>query len=149
MRPLNEEAHANKLDDFPVHQTPELWHRRQRPQCLRPDLVQRHAADGSYYFGVGMAIYRTGASSTARSAVQPGGRHIASTAHAAPIERTEMQVGPFRLESSSPCADPADPGGQRQRPVLRPDLLSPHRGDQGGAPDSIPAPRDHGFHRFD
>lgn len=96
----------NKLDDFPVHQTPEpLAH----PATSDRNVYDRtwfngYAADGSYYFGVGMAIYpHRGVLDCAFSVVQPGGRqHCFYGSRRAPIERTEMQVGPFRLEVVEP-----------------------------------------------
>lgn len=96
----------NKLDDFPVHQTPEpLAH----PATSDRNVYDRtwfngYAADGSYYFGVGMAIYpHRGILDCAFSVVQPGGRqHCFYGSRRAPTERTEMEVGPFRLEVIEP-----------------------------------------------
>ena len=96
----------NKLDDFPVHQTPEpLAH----PATSDRNVYDRtwfngYAADGSYYFGVGMAIYpHRGILDCAFSVVRPDGRqHCFYGSRRAPTERTEMQVGPFRLEIVEP-----------------------------------------------
>ena len=49
----------NKLDDFPIHQTPEpIAH----PATSDRNVYDRtwfngYAPDGSYYFGIGMAVY--------------------------------------------------------------------------------------------
>jgi hypothetical protein len=96
----------NKLDDFPVHQTPEpLAH----PATSDRNVYDRtwfngYASDGSYYFGIGMAIYpHRNVLDCAFSVVQPGGRqHCFYGSRRAPVERTEMQVGPFRIEILEP-----------------------------------------------
>lgn len=96
----------NKLDDFQVHQTPEpLAH----PATSDRNVYDRtwfngYAADGSYYFGVGMAIYpHRGVLDCAFSVVRPGERqHCFYGSRRAPTERTEMEVGPFRLEVVEP-----------------------------------------------
>ena len=96
----------NKLDDFPIHQTPEpIAH----PATSDRNVYDRtwfngYANDGSYYFGIGMAIYpHRGILDCAFSVVQPGGRqHCFYGSRRAPTERTEMQVGPFRMEVIEP-----------------------------------------------
>jgi hypothetical protein len=96
----------NKLDDFPIHQTPEpIAH----PATSDRNVYDRtwfngYANDGSYYFGIGMAIYpHRGIMDCAFSTVQPGGRqHCFYGSRRAPLERTDMQVGPFRMEVIEP-----------------------------------------------
>ena len=96
----------NKLDDFPIHQTPEpIAH----PATSDRNVYDRtwfngYAGDGSYYFGVGMAVYpHRGISDCAFSVVTPGGRqHCFYGSRRAPAERTDMTVGPFRLEVIEP-----------------------------------------------
>jgi hypothetical protein len=96
----------NKLDDFPIHQTPEpLAH----PATSDRNAYDRtwfngYAQDGSYYFGIGMAVYpHRGILDCAFSVVRPNSRqHCFFASRRAPIERTEMQVGPFRLEIVEP-----------------------------------------------
>ncbi|HEY5008649.1 MAG TPA: hypothetical protein VII42_11630 [Caulobacteraceae bacterium] len=96
----------NKLDDFPIHQTPEpIAH----PATSDRNVYDRtwfngYANDGSYYFGVGMAIYpHRGILDCAFSVVRPDGRqHCFYGSRRAPTERTEMQVGPFRIEVIEP-----------------------------------------------
>jgi hypothetical protein len=96
----------NKLDDFPIHQTPEpIAH----PATSDRNVYDRtwfngYANDGSYYFGVGMAIYpHRGILDCAFSVVRPDGRqHCFYASRRAPTERTEMQAGPFRIEVLEP-----------------------------------------------
>ncbi len=96
----------NKLDDFPVHQTPEpLAH----PQTSDRNAYDRtwfngYAADGSYYFAVGMAVYpHRGILDGAFSVVEPDSRqHCFFGSRRAPSERTDMRVGPLRIEVVEP-----------------------------------------------
>lgn len=96
----------NKLDDFPIHQTPEpIAH----PATSDRNVYDRtwfngYASDGSYYFGIGMAIYpHRGILDCAFSVVQPDGRqHCFYGSRRAPTERTDMTVGPFRMEVIEP-----------------------------------------------
>jgi hypothetical protein len=96
----------NKLDDFPIHQTPEpIAH----PATSDRNVYDRtwfngYAADGSYYFGIGMAVYpHRGIMDCAFSVVKPDGRqHCFYGSRRAPAERTDMQVGPFRMEVVEP-----------------------------------------------
>ena len=96
----------NKLDDFPIHQTPEPI---AYPATSDRNVYDRtwfngYASDGSYYFGVGMAVYpHRGVLDCAFSVVRPDGRqHCFYGSRRAPTERTEMQVGPFRIEVIEP-----------------------------------------------
>ncbi|MEQ9519601.1 MAG: hypothetical protein RLN89_09195 [Parvibaculum sp.] len=96
----------NKLDDYPIHQTPEpVAH----PATSDRNVYDRtwfngYANDGSYYFGIGMAVYpHRGILDCAFSVVEQGGRqHCFYGSRRAPLERTEMSVGPFRIEIIEP-----------------------------------------------
>ena len=96
----------NKLDDYPVHQTSEpLAH----PATSDRNVYDRtwfngYSADGSYYFGIGMAIYpHRGILDCAFSVVQPGKlQHCFYGSRRAPEERTDMSCGPFRIEILEP-----------------------------------------------
>ncbi|MBT4160657.1 MAG: hypothetical protein HOE54_05070, partial [Gammaproteobacteria bacterium] len=96
----------NKLDDFPIHQTPEpIAH----PATSDRNVYDRtwfngYAPDGSYYFGIGMAIYpHRGVMDCAFSVVRPEMRqHCFFGSRRAPDERTDMDVGPFRMEVLEP-----------------------------------------------
>jgi hypothetical protein len=96
----------NKLDDFPVHQTPEpIAHVGTSDRnAYDRTWFNGYAADGSRYFGIGMAVYPLrGILDCAFSVVEHGGRqHSFYGSRRAPLERTEMQVGPFRLEVIEP-----------------------------------------------
>ncbi|MEY2883792.1 MAG: hypothetical protein RL490_1516 [Pseudomonadota bacterium] len=96
----------NRLDDYPVHQTPEplaVLATSDRNAYDR-SWFNGYAPDGSYYFGIGMAVYpHRGILDCAFSVVRPGGlQHCFYGSRRAPIERTEMQVGPFRIEVVEP-----------------------------------------------
>lgn len=96
----------NKLDDFPIHQTAEpIAH----PASSDRDVYDRtwfngYAEDGSYYFGIGMSLFpHRGILDCALSVVEKDGRqHSFFGSRRAPLERTEMQVGPFRMEVLEP-----------------------------------------------
>ena len=96
----------NRLDDYPVHQTSEpLAH----PATSDRNAYDRtwyngYAADGSYYFGIGMAVYpHRDVLDCAFSVVRPGGlQRCFFASRRAPRERTDMQVGPMRIEVVEP-----------------------------------------------
>ena len=96
----------DSFDDYPIHQTPEpLAH----PATSDRNVYDRtwfngYSADGSYYFGIGMAVYpHRQILDCAFSVVERGGRqHCFFGSRRAPKERGEMQVGPFRLEVVEP-----------------------------------------------
>ena len=96
----------NKLDDYPIHQTPEpiaVLATSDRNAYDRT-WFNGYAADGSYYFGIGMAVYpHRGIIDCAFSTVRPGERqHCFYGSRRAPDERTDTSVGPFRLEVVEP-----------------------------------------------
>ena len=96
----------NKLDDYPIHQTAEpIAH----PVTSDRNVYDRtwfngYANDGSYYFGIGMAIYpHRGILDCAFSVVTPGGlQHCFYGSRRAPTERTDMSCGPMRIEIIEP-----------------------------------------------
>lgn len=96
----------NKLDDYPIHQTPEpIAH----PATSDRNVYDRtwfngYAKDSSYYFGIGMAIYpHRHVLDAAFSVVRPGGlQHCFYASRRAPVERTDMSVGPMRIEVIEP-----------------------------------------------
>jgi len=100
------DAVLNKLDDYPIHQTPEpIAHAATSDRNVYDRTwFNGYSVDGSYYFGVGMAIYpHRGILDCAFSVVERDGRqHCFYGSRRAPLERTEMQVGPFRLEVIEP-----------------------------------------------
>ncbi|MFZ5654179.1 MAG: hypothetical protein ACOY42_07265 [Pseudomonadota bacterium] len=96
----------NKFDDYPIHQTAEpLAH----PATSDTNFYDRtwfngYARDGSWYFGLGMAVYpHLEIMDCAFSVVEKGGRqHCFFGSCRAPRERTDMRLGPFRLEVLEP-----------------------------------------------
>ena len=96
----------NKLDDYPIHQTAEpIAH----PATSDRNVYDRtwfngYANDGSYYFGIGMAIYpHRGILDCAFSVVEPNKlQHCFYGSRRAPQERTDMSCGPFRIEIIEP-----------------------------------------------
>ncbi len=96
----------NKLDDYPVHQTPEPLAVLATSDRNAYDRTwfNGFAPDGSYYFGIGMAVYpHRGIIDCAFSTVRPGERqHCFYGSRRAPDERTDTSVGPFRIEVVEP-----------------------------------------------
>ena len=96
----------NRLDDFPVHQTPEPLAQAATSDRNVYDRTwyNGYAADSSYYFGLGMAIYpHRHVQDAAFSVVRPGGlQHCFYGSRRAPEERTDMSVGPLRIEVIEP-----------------------------------------------
>lgn len=96
----------NTLDDYPIHQTPlPLAY----PATSDRNVYDRtwfngYGNDGSWYFGFGMAIYpHRGILDAAFSTVTEGGlQHCFYGSRRAPAERTDMSVGPLRLEVIEP-----------------------------------------------
>jgi len=96
----------NQLDDYPVHQSPEPL---AMPATSDRNVYDRtwfngYATDASAYFGFGMAIYPLrGVLDAAFSTVtQDGRQHCFYASRRAPLERTDMSVGPCRLEIVEP-----------------------------------------------
>ena len=96
----------NKLDDYPIHQTPEpIAHAASSDRNVYDRTwFNGYAKDSSYYFGMGMAIYpHRHVLDAAFSVVQAGGlQHCFYGSRRAPTERTEMNVGPLRIEVIEP-----------------------------------------------
>lgn len=96
----------NKFDDFPVHQTSEpLAH----PATSDPNFYDRtwfngYNQDASQFFGIGLAVYpHRRILDCAFSTVTEGGRqHCFFASGRAPQERTDMSMGPFRIEVETP-----------------------------------------------
>lgn len=96
----------NRLDEFPVHQTPEPLAQLASSERNSYDRswYNGYAGDGSYYFGFGMAVYpHRQILDGAFSVVRPGGQqHSFFASRRAPDERTDMQIGPLTLEVIEP-----------------------------------------------
>lgn len=96
----------NKLDDFPIHQTVEpLAHLATTDRnAYDRSWFNGFSIDGEWYFGVAMGLYpHRGILDCAFSLVRKGGlQHCFYGSRRAPTERTEMQIGPFRIEIVEP-----------------------------------------------
>ena len=96
----------NRLDDYPIHQTPEpIAH----PATSDPNVYDRtwfnaYSDDSTRYFGFGMAVYPHRQILDAHfSCVEAGGQqHCLYASRRAPQERTDQSVGPIRLEIVEP-----------------------------------------------
>ena len=96
----------NKLDDYPIHQTTEpVAH----PATSDRNVYDRtwfngYSPDGAWYFGIGMAVYpHRGILDCAFSVVEKDKmQHCFYGSRRAPAERTDMSVGPFRIEVIEP-----------------------------------------------
>lgn len=96
----------NRLDDYPIHQTPlpVAYPATSDRNVYDRTWFNGYIADGSWYFGIGMAVYpHRGILDCAFSVVERGGRqHCFYGSRRAPAERTDMSVGPFRIEVIEP-----------------------------------------------
>jgi len=96
----------NSLDDYPIHQTPEpLAH----PATSDRNVYDRtwfngYVANGEYFFGIGMAVYpHRQVMDCAFSVVTAAGPQTCFFgSRRAPLERTDMSVGPMRIEVIEP-----------------------------------------------
>ena len=96
----------NKFDDYPIHQTPEpiAWPATSDRNHYDRTWFNGYAVDGSWYFGLGMAVYpHRGVLDCAFSSVRPGGlQNCFFASRRAPAERDEMCAGPMRIEILEP-----------------------------------------------
>jgi len=96
----------NKLDDFPIHQTSEpIAH----PATSDPNFYDRtwfngYSEDCSRYFGLGIAVYPHREILDCHFSTVASGelQHCFYASRRAPQERTDMSIGPFRLEIIEP-----------------------------------------------
>ena len=96
----------NKLDDFPIHQTADpIAHLATSDRNAYDRFwFNGFSADGEYMFGFAMGLYpNRGILDCAFSVRRRGGlQHSFFGSRRAPKERTDMSVGPFRLEIPEP-----------------------------------------------
>jgi hypothetical protein len=96
----------NKFDEYPIHQTPEpIAHVGTTDRnAYDRTWFNGYAEDGSYYFGFGMAVYpHRGIIDGAFSVVRRDGRqHCFFASARASNERTDMRIGPYRMEIVEP-----------------------------------------------
>ena len=94
-----------KLDDYPVHQSAEPL-----AQAVTTDRhaydrywFNGYADDASFYFGIALARYpNLGILDCALSVLADGEQHSFYASRRAPLEPTELRVGPFRLDIIEP-----------------------------------------------
>lgn len=95
----------SRLDDYPVHQTS---HPLRQPVSSDRHHYDRYwfngyDRDGEFYFGIGAALYpNLGILDCGVSIVRGGEQHAFHASRRAPLEPTELEVGPFRLEILEP-----------------------------------------------
>jgi hypothetical protein len=95
----------SKLDDYPIHQTPEpLVHRAASDRHFYDRYwFNGYQDDGAFYFGIGMALYpNLDIMDCALSLVIDGEQHAFHASRRAPKEPTELRVGPWELEILEP-----------------------------------------------
>lgn len=95
----------SRFDDYPVHQTPEPIAQVATSDRNAYDRYwfNGYANDGEFYFGIGMAIYpNLRIMDCGFSIVRDGEQHAFHASRRAPLEPTETQVGPFRIEIVEP-----------------------------------------------
>jgi hypothetical protein len=95
----------SKLDDYPVHQTPEPLYRTASSDRNTYDRYwyNAHAKDSSFYFGVALCRYpNLGILDCSLSIVADGEQHAFHGSCRAPDEPTDTRVGPFKLKILEP-----------------------------------------------
>ena len=135
----------NRLDDYPIHQTPEPI---AVPATSDRNVYDRtwfngYSPDGSQYFGVGMAVYPhreilDGAFSTVERR-RTSACVLRLTARTARTDRHAGRSVPDR-DRRAAATDTSDPRRQRIGHRLRPHVLGPHRADRGGPSDTVGRP---------
>jgi hypothetical protein len=95
----------SRFDDYPIHQTPEpIAH----PASTDRNVYDRYwfngyKADGEVYFGIALGVYpNRQVMDCALSVVQDGAQHCFHASRRLSAERTEMTIGPFKLEIIEP-----------------------------------------------
>lgn len=95
----------SRFDDYPIHQTSE--------PIRFPATTDRHAydrywyngysKDGDFYFGIGAALYpNLGIMDCGFSLVRDGVQHAFHASRRAPLEPSEIEIGPFRIDILEP-----------------------------------------------
>ena len=94
-----------RLDDYPIHQTPEpIAHAASSDRNVYDRYwFNGYADDGEFYFGVGMGLYpNRGILDCGFSIVRDGEQHAFHGSRRAPVEPTQTEVGPFKIEVVEP-----------------------------------------------
>ena len=95
----------SKLDDYPVHQTPEPLYRTASSDRFTYDRYwyNAHAVDSAFYFGVGLCRYpNLGILDGSLSVVVDGRQYAFHASCRAPDEPTDLTIGPMSLQILEP-----------------------------------------------
>ncbi|MEW6271204.1 MAG: hypothetical protein AB1689_18130 [Thermodesulfobacteriota bacterium] len=95
----------SRFDDYPIHQTPEPIAQVATSDRNAYDRYwfNGYAADGEFYFGIGMAIYpNLKILDCGFSIVRDGEQHAFHASRRAPRDPSETEVGPFRIDIVEP-----------------------------------------------
>lgn len=95
----------SRFDDYPIHQTPEPLAQVATSDRNAYDRYwfNGYAEDGEFYFGIGMAIYpNLRILDCGFSIVRDGEQHAFHASRRAPLDPSETEVGPFRIEVVEP-----------------------------------------------
>lgn len=95
----------SKFDDYPIHQTAQpVAHTASSDRCHYDRFwYNGHDRDGSFYFGVGMCRYpNLGIVDCSLSLAIDGRQYAFHGSRRAPVEPTDLSVGPWRLEILQP-----------------------------------------------
>jgi hypothetical protein len=95
----------SRLDDYPVHQTPEPIAHVATSDRNAYDRYwfNGYANDGEFYFGIGAALYpNLGIMDCGFSLVRDGVQHAFHASRRAPREPSVVEVGPFRIHIDEP-----------------------------------------------
>jgi hypothetical protein len=95
----------SRFDDYPIHQTPEPI---AQPASSNRNVYDRYwfngyAEDGEFYFGIGAAVYpNLGIMDCGFSIVRDGEQHAFHGSRRMPLEPSQVEVGPFRIDILEP-----------------------------------------------
>ena len=95
----------SKFDDYPIHQTSQPI---ATPVSGDRNTYDRYwfngyQDDGEFYFGIGAALYpNLGILDCGLSIVRDGEQHAFHASRRAPLEPTDLQIGPFEIEVLEP-----------------------------------------------
>ena len=95
----------SKFDDYPIHQTSEpiLHVATASRNAYDRYWFNGYADDGSWYLGIGAAVYpNLGIMDCGVSLVIDGEQHAFHASRRLPKEPTELEIGPFRIDVTDP-----------------------------------------------
>ena len=106
----------SRFDDYPIHQTPEPIAHPATPNRNTYDRYwfNGYAEDGEFYFGIGAAVYpNLGIMDCGFSIVRDGEQHAFHGSRRIPLEPSQIEVGPFRIDILEPMSGQALPTQHR------------------------------------